>query len=71
MKIRAAMGQTKTGEPVVLLYEGPEDDKVVLKAYPSPDGRTVRIVLPEFVSFKQPYLNCDQHYIDFQRTHGN
>lgn len=51
---------------IVTLWNGPD---LLLKAYPSPDGKKIRIVLPEMVSASQVIGNVDGpvKYIDFTR----
>lgn len=60
----------KEGTPVAIL----RDRKItVVKVYASPDGRVVRIVLPEFTNAKQ--CVAEWHgpggYIDFTRSARN
>lgn len=52
--MRTAMDATH-----VFIYEGPGDDKLVLKAYLSPDGKRLRIVLPELAGYAQI-----KHFVD-------
>lgn len=49
-----------------LLEEG---GKLVLKAYPSPDGKIIRIVLPELVGYGQirHFVDGKVKYIQFYR----
>lgn len=67
MRIRAATGTTKSGEAYVALYDGPEDDRLILKAYPSPDGRYVRVVLPELANYAQTLIRPEKRIVDFER----
>lgn len=64
--MKAEIGTTKQGEVSVSLWDGPV---LVLKAYPSGDGKRVRIVLPEMHSEKQVLgeVNPPVPYIEFRR----
>lgn len=61
---RSETGATKLGEPWVALHDG---DTPVLKAYFSPDGLQVRVVMPEYVKIGQIKQHEDQHFIVFTR----
>jgi hypothetical protein len=64
-KLSASLGRTEQNDlPVVFLLDG---NKIVLKAYPSPDGTKLRIVLPEMQSMKAARIDVDSHYIEVIR----
>lgn len=67
-------GRTKDGQVYVALTErgtdhfiAGHDEKIILKAYGSPDGKKIRIVLPELTNFAQTRIDTDSHYIEFTR----
>lgn len=66
MSWRAETGETKDGTPYVALLDG---DAPVLKAYPSPDGAQIRIVLPELSALGQirQFPSYENHYVTFHR----
>lgn len=55
---------TKTGEPMAVLRAKRE---IVAKIYLSPDGVTLRIVLPELSLLSQLKINVEGKLIDFKR----
>lgn len=59
--------ETKRGTPSVILREG---ETMVAKIYLSPDSNVLRIVLPEWTSFRSVSLNYAEKIIDFKRK-GN
>jgi hypothetical protein len=63
--IRASISTTKLGTASVELLDG---DVCILKAYPNSAGDKLRIILPEWVSFKQSRLDLDGRYIEFERS---
>lgn len=63
---RAETGKTKYGEPYVVL-KLESNDAVLLKAYVSPDGKKLRIVLPELANFAQTRIDVDSYYVEFER----
>lgn len=62
--IEARIGQTKSGAQTVELWDG---EKMILKAYASPDGNKIRIVLPELVSYSQTLIDPEHHFLEFER----
>ena len=67
--MKAITGTTKLGESFAALLN--LSDEVVLKAYASADGQSVRIVLPELVSFVQVLIDIDRHWLEFDRHEKN
>lgn len=67
MRLRPVISVTKDGTDCIVFYEGPEDDKLVLKAYPSPDGSKIRIVLPELLNMAQTRIDTNHHLLEFTR----
>ena len=65
--MRAVHGTTSQGTPYVGLID--DDNKTVLRAYPSPDGKRIRIVLPELKSASQcvGHIEGDAKYFEFTR----
>ena len=49
------------------LYDG---ERMLLKAYPSPDNKIIRIVLPELVGYGQikHFIDGEVKYIQFYRN---
>jgi hypothetical protein len=65
MRMTIHPGETRGGEPLAELRL---DGKIIVKVYPSPDSEKIRIMLPEFSSFKQIELDIDHfHMITFTR----
>jgi len=68
MSRRGEVGATKDNEPFISLFD--DNEKLVLKAYLSPDGTQVRIVLPELVELGQikQVATYENHYVTFHRV---
>lgn len=58
----------RTDNPVTAIAEELElrrpDQTLLAKAYLSPDGRKLRIVVPSLTSFAQTKIDADHHLID-------
>lgn len=66
MNSRAETGVTKNGQAYARLVEQ-DFDVLIMKAYLSPDGEKLRIVLPELVDMSQTKIDPDNHIIEFSR----
>lgn len=62
--LTAHVSETRNGAASVELRDG---DKVVLKAYASPDERRIRVVLPELIGYKQTLIDAESHFLEFSR----
>jgi hypothetical protein len=57
----------KNSEKVGAVAELLDDGKVILRAYASPDGSRLRIVVPEFERLEQAAAEPSQHWIEVRR----
>lgn len=55
---------TKIETPCALLKE---NDKLICKAYLSPDLKFLRLVLPEMINIEQVDIDLEHKLIDFKR----
>jgi len=64
--MRAVTGTTAKGSPYVALMDA---DKTILRAYPSPDEKRIRIVLPELTQASQcvGHVDGEVRYFEFTR----
>lgn len=62
--VTASVGTTREQDGCALLHDGEE---LILKAYVSPDGRKIRIVLPELANFAQTKIEPDKRMLEFTR----
>lgn len=65
--LKVLTGQTVRGNPFVAIHDG---KNLILKAYPSPDGKRIRIVLPELCDQRQcsGEVSGPVWFIDFTRS---
>lgn len=56
----------KLGGPVLELRQDP-GDVVIFKAYASPDGKKIRVVVPEFLRLDQASADPEKHIVEFRR----